>query len=93
MTAIRKMTLMPAQRLEARVRSARAKGRLSAGAEADITVFDPATVLDEATYEAPARTSRGIVHVIVAGTPVIRDGRAVDGALPGRPLRAELARP
>src|SRR4029453_8600365 len=90
-TAIRKMTLMPAQRLEARVRSARAKGRLSAGAEADITVFDPATVLDEATYEAPSRPSPGIVHVIVAGTPVIRGGRAVDGALPGGPRGAQPA--
>jgi len=91
MTAIRKMTLMPAQRLEARVPGARAKGRLSAGADADITVFDPATVLDEATYEAPTRTSRGIVHVLVAGTAVIRDRRAVEGAPPGKPLRAGLA--
>ena len=91
MTAIRKMTLMPAQRLETRVRSARAKGRLSSGADADITIFDPATVIDDATYEAPARTSRGIVHVLVAGTAVIRDGRVVEGAVPGKPLRADSA--
>ena len=90
-TAIRKMTLMPAQRLETRVRAARAKGRLSPGADADITIFDPATILDEATYEAPTRGSRGIVHVLVAGTPVIRDGKPVEGAVPGRPLRAEAA--
>lgn len=89
--AIRKMTLMPAQRLETRVRGARAKGRLSAGADADITIFDPATVVDEATYEAPTRASRGIVHVLVAGTPVVRDGKLVDGAVPGRPLRADTA--
>jgi hypothetical protein len=44
--------------------------------------------------EAPARTSRGIVHVLVAGTAVIRDGRGVEGALPGKPCRADLsARP
>jgi hypothetical protein len=91
MTAIRKMTLMPAQRLETRVRSARAKGRLSPGADADITIFDPVTVIDDATYEAPARTSRGIVHVLVAGTAVIRDGRVVEGAVPGKPVRADQA--
>ncbi len=90
-TAIRKMTLMPAQRLEGRVRGARAKGRISPGADADITVFDPATVVDEATYEAPVRASRGIVHVLVAGTPVIRDSKIVEGLLPGRALRAETA--
>jgi dihydroorotase len=90
MTAIRKMTLMPAQRLEARVRSARSKGRIREGADADITVFDPVTVLDEATYEAPTRVSRGIVHVLVSGVAVVHDGRIVEHALPGRPLRADI---
>jgi dihydroorotase len=91
MIAIRKMTLMPAQRLEARVRSARSKGRLREGADADVTIFDPATVLDEATYEMPNRVSRGIVTVLVGGVAVIRDGRVVENATPGRPLRADIA--
>ena len=90
MTALRKMTLMPAQRLEGRVRSARSKGRIREGADADITIFDPATVLDEATYEAPTRVSRGVVHVLVSGVAVVRDRRVVENATPGRPLRAEI---
>jgi dihydroorotase len=90
MAALRKMTLMPAQRLEARVPAARNKGRIRAGADADITIFDPATVIDEATYEAPTRPSRGIVHVLVAGTPVVRDRAILEGAAPGQPLRAAV---
>jgi N-acyl-D-aspartate/D-glutamate deacylase len=88
MNALRKMTLMPAQRLEARVPAAHNKGRLRVGADADITIFDPATVNDEATYEAPTRTSRGIVHVVVGGVAVVRDRQAVENAIPGQPVRA-----
>jgi dihydroorotase len=88
MQAIRKMTLMPAQRLEARVPAARTKGRIRVGADADITIFDPSTIVDEATYEAPTRGSRGIVHVLVGGVAVVRQGAVVEGAAPGKPLRA-----
>jgi N-acyl-D-aspartate/D-glutamate deacylase len=91
MTALRKMSLMPAERLAARVPAARNKGRIRPGADADLTMFDPATVVDEATYEAPTRPSRGIVHVLVGGTPVVRGGTIVESAAPGRPLRAAVA--
>lgn len=88
--AIRKMTLMPAQRLEAFVPAAKTKGRIQPGMDADITVFDPATVLDEATFEAGLAFSTGIDYVIVNGTVVVDRGETVDGVFPGRPLISVL---
>src|SRR4029077_14142650 len=70
MDAIRKMTLMPAQRLEARVPAMRQKGRLRVGADADITIFDPVTVIDRSTYREPSLSPVGIQHVIVNGVSV-----------------------
>jgi dihydroorotase len=91
MDALRKMTLMPAMRLEGRVPGMRNKGRVRLGADADLTIFDPATIIDQATYEAPRRASAGIVHVLVDGTAVVRDGTIVDGAAPGKPVRADVS--
>ena len=88
MEAIRKMTLMPAQRLEARVPAMHQKGRLRVGADADITLFDPATVLDRSTYREPSLSPVGIQHVIVNGVSVVANGRAVEGIAPGREVRA-----
>jgi len=93
MDAIRKMTLMPAQRLERRVPDMRLKGRLSAGADADITVFDPATVRDRSTYREPALAPAGIRYVIVNGVPVVSNGELVAGVAPGRAVRAPVAKP
>ncbi len=90
MEAIRKMTLLPARRLERHAPLFRDKGRLRAGADADLVLFDPATVIDRATYEKPTQPSHGIPHVLVSGVPVVRDGKLVPGALPGRGLRAPL---
>lgn len=87
MDAIRKMTLLPAQRLEAVVPSMRVKGRVAVGADADLTIFDPESVLDRATFEEPAEPSAGIPWVLVNGTFVVRDGALVDGAMPGRAIR------
>jgi N-acyl-D-aspartate/D-glutamate deacylase len=87
MDALRKMTLMPAERLEAAVPAMNRKGRVSVGADADLTIFNPATVLDRATFAEPAQPSAGIPHVLVGGRFVVRDGELMDGAMPGRPIR------
>ncbi|HET7157958.1 MAG TPA: amidohydrolase family protein, partial [Burkholderiales bacterium] len=90
MEAIRKMTLMPAQRLEARVPAMRNKGRLRAGADADITIFDAASVVDRSTYRDPSLSPVGIQYVIVNGVAVVANARAVDGVAPGKPVRAPI---
>jgi dihydroorotase len=90
MTALRKMTLMPAQRLEKRAPVFKDKGRIRVGADADITVFDPGRVIDKATYEEPLRYSEGIQFVLVNGVPVVKDGQLVDGVLPGRAARSPV---
>jgi len=90
MEAIGKMTLMPAQRLEARVPAMRQKGRLEVGADADITIFDAARVLDRSTYREPSLPPVGIQHVIVNGVSVVTNGQAVDGVVPGKPVRGPV---
>ena len=85
--AIRKMTLLPAQRLEAVIPGMTQKGRIQIGSDADLTIFDPATIIDRATYEDPDQYSAGISHVLVGGTFVVRDGVLQEDARPGRPLR------
>jgi dihydroorotase len=90
MTALRKMTLMPAQRLEKRAPVFKDKGRIRVGADADITIFDPDRVIDKATYEEPLRYSEGIQFVLVNGVPVVKDGQLVDGVFPGRAARAPV---
>jgi N-acyl-D-aspartate/D-glutamate deacylase len=87
MEALRKMTVMPAQRMERAVPEMRQRGRLAVGAFADITAFDPNTVIDKATYLDPAQYSEGIQYVVVNGTVVLGAGEFVEGVAPGRPIR------
>lgn len=87
MDALRKMTFMPAQRLSPFVPSMQNKGRISIGADADITVFDASLIIDRATYEQPMQFSDGIVHVLVGGTFVVKAGESVANTYPGQPIR------
>jgi len=89
MDALRKMTIEPARRLEARVPAMARKGRIAVGADADLTVFDPATVIDRATYEDGTIPSAGIPFVIVGGRVVVERGQ-ITAARPGKAIRAPV---
>ena len=64
----------------------RFKGRIQVGADADITIFNPNTVADKATFEKGLEFSAGIEYVLVNGTFVVRKGKTVPGVLPGQPV-------
>jgi hypothetical protein len=85
--AVRRCTLVPARIVENAAPAMRRKGRLQPGCDADVTVFDPATVTDRSTYTDTTRPSAGVRHVVVGGRFVVRDGVLDTGALPGRPVR------
>jgi imidazolonepropionase-like amidohydrolase len=85
--ALRKMSLMPAQRLEVRDPAMKNKGRVRVGADADLTIFDAGKVKDEATYEHPNRYSSGIEYVLVNGTLVVKNGALVQNIFPGKAVR------
>jgi cytosine/adenosine deaminase-related metal-dependent hydrolase len=89
--ALARCTLAPAQVLEESTPAMRAKGRVQEGADADLVVFDYEEITDGATYADSVRRSRGIRHVVVAGTFVVRDNSLVPGARPGRPIHARPA--
>ncbi len=79
--AIRRLTSFPAANLDLSDR-----GSLEPGFFADVVVFDPATIRDHATFENPHQYATGVRHVLVNGTPVLRDGEHT-GATPGRVVR------
>jgi N-acyl-D-amino-acid deacylase len=82
-TAVRKMTGLPAARF-----GLTGRGTVAEGAYADLTVFDPETVIDRATFAEPTLPAAGIAHVFVNGRPVWSDGKS-SGERPGRALRRQ----
>jgi N-acyl-D-amino-acid deacylase len=79
--AVRRLTTLPAENL-----GLRRRGALAAGNVADLVVFDPATIIDHATFDQPHQYSTGVLHVFVNGVQVLRDGEHT-GAKPGRVVR------
>ena len=85
-TAIAKMTLLPAKRMENLSPMMRFKGRIQVGTDADITIFNPNTIIDKATFEEGLAFSEGIEYVLVNGTFVLRNGETVSNVFPGNPV-------
>lgn len=85
-TAIEKMTFLPAKMLEKVVPMMRFKGRIQVGADADITIFNPDTVIDKATFEEGLKFSEGIEYVMVNGSFILKNGETVKNVFPGQPI-------
>jgi N-acyl-D-aspartate/D-glutamate deacylase len=88
MLAISKMSYMQAKFLQDNgVPQMAHKGRVQVGADADLTIFDPATVKDNSTPDAGGLPSTGIPYVVVNGTIVVKDSKVLKGVFPGKPIR------
>jgi hypothetical protein len=90
--AIRKMSLMPAQRLEAFVPAMKRKGRLQVGSDADLILFDPKQVSERARYLDAKEYSKGILFVMVNGQLVVRQAEPVKDVFPGKPVYSQYRR-
>ena len=90
MDALARMTILPTLRIEEFVPAMETKGRIRVGSDADITIFDPETVIDRATYLEGSLTSDGIEYVLVNGIPVVYEGEIAEGVRPGKAIKAEM---
>ncbi|MEQ9531987.1 amidohydrolase family protein, partial [Marinobacter salarius] len=89
MAALRKMTILPAQRLESYAPAMRNKGRVKVGADADLTLIDPKRVIDRATYKDPMVPSDGFPYVLVNGVVVVENGTLQEGVFPGKAIKGK----
>jgi N-acyl-D-aspartate/D-glutamate deacylase len=92
MDAIRKMSLMPAQVLERSTPSARLKGRLQEGMDADVVIFNPQIVSDRSTYQHPMETSVGVEYLLVGGVILVDKGKLIEGVFPGKAIVGKMKR-
>ena len=88
MEALRKISLMPAQRLESLAPGFKNKGRIKIGADADIIVFDKDELSDQSTYQEPTKAPDGMEHVLVNGVAVLLNGSVKEGSFPGKGIRS-----
>ena len=91
MEALKKMTIMPAQRLEAVAPMMRQKGRLQVGTDADITVFDPATIIDKADFDG-LQYSEGVKYVVINGHLIVNNQKIVENIFPGEAIVGKYKR-
>jgi len=89
--ALAKCTIIPARRLDARVPMLARKGRMQMDADADITVFDPATIADASSVERPAEFSRGVQYVFVNGALTKDPAGVKRNVRAGRPVTGQPA--
>ncbi len=89
--ALAKATIIPTRRVEAAVPMMQRKGRMQIGADADITVFDPATIADTSSVEDPASMSAGVDHVLVMGQVVLTPTGVDESVRAGQPIKGSTA--
>ncbi len=88
-TAIKKMTLMPAQVLEKVVPEMKKRGRIQEGCFADLVLFDPNTIQDHATYQKGFVKSSGVEYLLVNGQVLISEGKLQENVFPGKAIKGQ----
>lgn len=88
MDAIKKVSYLPAKRMESVAPQMRYKGRIEIGSDADITIFNPDTIIDRSTVKDTTLPSVGVEYVIINGVIVKNNNGIVEGISPGRPIRS-----
>jgi len=91
MEALKKMTIMPAQRLEAIAPMMYQKGRLQVGTDADITIFDPNTIIDKADFDG-LKYSEGVKYVLINGVLIVDNQEVVENTFPGKAIVGKYKR-
>ena len=86
-TALAKMTVLPAKRMQEFAPAFRYKGRLREGFDADLTLFDPHKISDAATFKQPLLPSKGIRYVMVNGEFVLKEGKFIEDVQPGKLIK------